>query len=38
VSQPGPRLIDGIEIMAAIFNPGLFAEPVGRRAVPLNVA
>lgn len=27
-SRPGPRLVDGIEIMARIFNPGLFT-PVG---------
>ena len=25
VSRPGPRLVDGIEVMARIFNPGLFS-------------
>jgi len=25
VSRPGPRLTDGIEVMARIFNPGLFS-------------
>ena len=26
VSRPGPRLVDGIELFARIFNPGLFSE------------
>ncbi|HEU4720228.1 MAG TPA: ABC transporter substrate-binding protein [Gemmatimonadaceae bacterium] len=26
-SRPGPRLVDAIEVMAAIFAPGLFAAP-----------
>jgi iron complex transport system substrate-binding protein len=36
VSQPGPRLVDGIETMAAIFNPGLFSAPPPSHAVPLT--
>jgi iron complex transport system substrate-binding protein len=35
-SQPGPRLVDGIEAMAAIFNPGLFDAPSEARAVALS--
>ena len=35
ISQPGPGLVDGIETMAAIFNPGLFATPAASRATPL---
>ena len=38
VSQPGPRLVDGIETMAAIFNPGLFEVPSTSRAVPLVIS
>jgi len=33
VSRPGPRLVDGIETFAAIFNPGLFQKPTEGRAV-----
>lgn len=33
-SRPGPRLVDGIEIMARLFNPGCFTPlDVGRGAV-----
>jgi iron complex transport system substrate-binding protein len=28
-SRPGPRLVDAIEVMAAIFAPGLFERPAG---------
>ena len=35
VSQPGPRLVDGIETMAAIFNPDLFDTPPVSSAVQL---
>jgi len=31
-SRPGPRLADAVEVMAAIFAPGLFAPPPGRYA------
>jgi iron complex transport system substrate-binding protein len=32
VSRPGPRLVDGIETFARIFNPGLFSPVDGDRA------
>jgi iron complex transport system substrate-binding protein len=35
VSRPGPRLVDGVEAMAAIFNPDLFADVSADRAIPL---
>ena len=38
VSQPGPRLVEGIEVLAAIFNPGLFPVPPTSCAVPLTSA
>ena len=38
VSQPGPGLVDGIETLAAIFNPALFPPPSTTRAIPLAVA
>jgi iron complex transport system substrate-binding protein len=25
VSRPGPRVVEGIEAMARVFNPGLFS-------------
>jgi len=31
-SRPGPRLVDAIEVMAAIFAPDLFAQPAERFA------
>ena len=34
-SRPGPRLVDAIETMAAIFAPGLFAEPSPEYALRL---
>jgi iron complex transport system substrate-binding protein len=33
VSRPGPRIVDGIEAMARIFNPSLFTAIDGRHAV-----
>lgn len=33
VSRPGPRVVDGIETMARIFNPGLFSAIDARHAV-----
>ena len=33
VSRPGPRVVDGIEAMARIFNPGLFTAIDPRHAV-----
>lgn len=38
VSQAGPRLVDGIETMAAIFNPALFPAPPSSHAVALSLA
>ena len=38
VSQPGPGLIEGIEVFAAIFNPGLFPVPSPAQAIPLAIA
>lgn len=32
VSRPGPRVVDGIEVMARIFNPGLFSSIDARHA------
>jgi iron complex transport system substrate-binding protein len=31
-SRPGPRLVDAIEVMAAIFAPGLFDAPTASYA------
>jgi len=35
VSRPGPRLVDGVEAMAAIFNPALFDAVAADRALPV---
>jgi iron complex transport system substrate-binding protein len=35
LSRPGPRLIDGVETMAAIFHPALFGPPRPDRALPI---
>ena len=32
ISRPGPRVVDGVEAMARIFNPGLFSEIDPRHA------
>ena len=33
VSRPGPRIVDGIEAMARVFNPGLFTGIDGRHTI-----
>lgn len=35
LSRPGPRLIDGVETLAAIFHPALFGAPRPDRALPI---
>ena len=35
-SRPGPRLVEGIEVMAAVFAPGLFPAPAERYALRLD--
>ena len=35
VSRPGPRLVEGVEVMAAMFNPGLFPPVGGGQGVQL---
>jgi iron complex transport system substrate-binding protein len=35
-SRPGPRLVDGIEVMARIFNPALFSALGDSRAVRIS--
>lgn len=35
-SRPGPRLVDGVEVMARIFNPQLFSSLTTSRAVRLR--
>jgi iron complex transport system substrate-binding protein len=37
-SRPGPRLIDGIEVMARLFNPSLFTPVDSLFAQPLTAA
>jgi iron complex transport system substrate-binding protein len=32
-SRPGPRLVDGVQTLAAILHPALFAAPVATSAV-----
>lgn len=36
-SRPGPRLVDGVELLASIFHPGAVAVPDGAIAVPVSV-
>jgi iron complex transport system substrate-binding protein len=39
-SRPGPRVVDGIELLASLFHPERIAAPVGARAIrqpPSNV-
>lgn len=38
VSRPGPRVIDGIEVMARLFNPSLFSPVDPHYAAPLRAA
>jgi iron complex transport system substrate-binding protein len=35
LSRPGPRLIDGVETLAAIFHPALFGAPRPESALPI---
>ncbi|HVT37558.1 MAG TPA: cobalamin-binding protein [Gemmatimonadaceae bacterium] len=35
-SRPGPRLVDGIEVMARIFNPGIFSALGDLRALRIS--
>ena len=35
-SRPGPRVVDGVEILAKIFHPAIFGEPVGSEAVRVD--
>jgi iron complex transport system substrate-binding protein len=37
VSRPGPRLVDGVELFARVFHPGLFGEPAPHTAVRVEV-
>ena len=34
-SRPGPRLTDGVELLAQILHPGLLPDPRADRAIPL---
>lgn len=36
-SRPGPRLVDGVELLASIFHPDAVAAPSGALAVPVGV-
>ena len=36
-SRPGPRLVDGIELLAHLLHPGLVSEPPAGRAVELDL-
>ena len=36
VSRPGPRLVDGIELFARLFNPALFSPVDDSHALPLS--
>ncbi|HET7458867.1 MAG TPA: ABC transporter substrate-binding protein [Gemmatimonadaceae bacterium] len=35
VSRPGPRLVDGIEVLAGVMHPELFGTPSGERAIQI---
>jgi iron complex transport system substrate-binding protein len=35
-SRPGPRLVDGVELLASIFHPDAVRSPAGAFAVPVN--
>jgi len=37
-SRPGPRLIDGLEILACLLHPSLVAAPPPGRFIPLSPA
>jgi iron complex transport system substrate-binding protein len=34
-SRPGPRLVDGVELLASIFHPDAVRAPDGAMAVPV---
>jgi len=36
-SRPGPRVVDGVEILAKIFHPATFGEPVQSEAVRVSL-
>lgn len=36
LSRPGPRLVDGIETLAALLHPTLFPAPSPARAIALG--
>jgi iron complex transport system substrate-binding protein len=36
-SRPGPRLVDGVELLASIFHPDSVSAPEGAIAVPVSV-
>ena len=38
LSRPGPRLVDGVELLAALLHPALFGAPDPGRAVRLSGA
>jgi iron complex transport system substrate-binding protein len=36
-SRPGPRLVDGLELLAHILHPGAFAQPGAGSALPVEL-
>ena len=36
-SRPGPRVVDGIELLASLLHPDRVAAPAGTRAIPLAI-
>jgi iron complex transport system substrate-binding protein len=36
-SRPGPRVVDGIELLASLFHPDRSATPKGMRAIRLAI-
>jgi iron complex transport system substrate-binding protein len=37
-SRPGPRLVDGVELLAHLLHPGLVPAPDSRRSIELDLA
>jgi iron complex transport system substrate-binding protein len=37
-SRPGPRLVDGVEILAALLHPDVFPRPVPEQATPVPIS
>jgi iron complex transport system substrate-binding protein len=35
-SRPGPRLVDGVELLASLLHPGAVAAPVGATAIDVR--